>query len=217
MVLKSQAEKDVQYFKTFSLRVSIWLIKNIMFIILHKTYIILFLKFTVVDLSSHSFQTTSTSGNIHRQDRWNRDPHTTSIPPFLMGAQGNMGIGSLDSHTSNNAIADGGLPRRRRQSLTEADLSSALSCPACGKMFAGSKRRYHLERHLITHTGERPYPCPHCPYRANVRENLARHVRHRHPDVLVTSFDAWKVCSQTFLAMTVLYWYFSNSVLLVYL
>ncbi|KAG7167365.1 Zinc finger protein 536-like 6 [Homarus americanus] len=141
----------------------------------------------VVDLSSHSFQTTDASGDLHRQDSWHRLGHSTSVTPFLLAARGSMGIGLLEGQTStsNNGINEGGQPRRRRSVLSEADLSTALNCPACGKVFAGTKRRYHLERHLITHTGERPFPCPHCPYRANVRENLARHIRHRHPNTVV--------------------------------
>ncbi|XP_045608127.1 broad-complex core protein isoforms 1/2/3/4/5 isoform X11 [Procambarus clarkii] len=130
---------------------------------------------------------TDASGNLHRQDSWHHLGHSTTVTPFLLAARGSMGMGLMEGQTStsNNGISDRGQPRRRKPVLSEADLGSALNCPACGKVFAGTKRRYHLERHLITHTGERPFPCPHCPYRANVRENLARHVRHRHPDTIV--------------------------------
>lgn len=175
----------------------IWsVIKHLSFSWLHSLLFVfikllfnLFLTLKVVDLSSHSFQTTDASGNLHRQDSWHRLSHNTSITPFLLAAQGSMGLGQLEGQTStnNSGINDGGQPRRRRPLLSEADMSTALNCPACGKVFAGTKRRYHLERHLITHTGERPFPCPHCPYRANVRENLARHVRHRHPETIITT------------------------------
>ncbi|KAK3881059.1 hypothetical protein Pmani_018722 [Petrolisthes manimaculis] len=141
----------------------------------------------MVDLSSHSLQSTESSDNPLRQENWPRVGGGTSASSFLLAASGSMTINLLEGQTpiSNNGFSEMvGQTRRRRPALNEADLNSALSCPACGKLFAGAKRRYHLERHLITHTGERPFPCPHCPYRANVRENLARHVRHRHPDTL---------------------------------
>ena len=57
-----------------------------------------------------------------------------------------------------------------------------IKCPICGKMFHGAQRRYRLERHNLIHTGEKPYPCPFCPYRANVRENMLRHVKILHPE-----------------------------------
>lgn len=50
-------------------------------------------------------------------------------------------------------------------------------CPICGK---GFDQPYNLQRHIRTHTGERPYPCPFCPYAASERSHRKSHVARRH-------------------------------------
>ncbi|XP_050697779.1 zinc finger protein 219-like isoform X4 [Eriocheir sinensis] len=47
-------------------------------------------------------------------------------------------------------------------------------CGFCGKTFVRSDV---LVQHIRTHTGEKPYPCPHCPYRASQRTHLRLHLR----------------------------------------
>ncbi|KAI0105868.1 hypothetical protein F4814DRAFT_77179 [Daldinia grandis] len=52
-------------------------------------------------------------------------------------------------------------------------------CDICGRSFA---RNEHLIRHHRTHTGERPFRCPHCKigfHRADVR---AKHIKKIHPE-----------------------------------
>uniref|UniRef100_A0A0P4VTP5 C2H2-type domain-containing protein n=1 Tax=Scylla olivacea TaxID=85551 RepID=A0A0P4VTP5_SCYOL len=49
-------------------------------------------------------------------------------------------------------------------------------CGVCGKVFSGRSRKHNLKQHILTHTGERPHSCPHCPYRSSHRPTLRRHV-----------------------------------------
>nr|XP_027237531.1 zinc finger protein 219-like [Penaeus vannamei] len=59
--------------------------------------------------------------------------------------------------------------------------AGVATCPVCGRDFRGPYHTTLLRRHMRTHTGEKPYACPHCSYRANISSNLTRHVRSRHP------------------------------------
>lgn len=55
------------------------------------------------------------------------------------------------------------------------------TCPVCAKEIFN---KADFRRHYMVHTGERPYPCPHCPYRARQLYNLKSHVSNKHPELL---------------------------------
>ncbi|KAI6503341.1 hypothetical protein MCOR11_000945 [Pyricularia oryzae] len=66
-----------------------------------------------------------------------------------------------------------GAPVRRRQRRRAPDGSSSRSCPHCGRTF---KRTEHLERHVRTHTKEKPFICI-CGAAFTRRDLLTRHQR----------------------------------------
>lgn len=55
------------------------------------------------------------------------------------------------------------------------------SCPHCGRFFG---RPVDLGRHLRTHTGEKPFACPHCAFRSAQSGNVYRHIKMKHPEFL---------------------------------
>lgn len=51
-----------------------------------------------------------------------------------------------------------------------------IPCHICGSSSTNHKR------HMMTHTGEKPYSCPYCPYKATQKNNIAVHIAHIHSE-----------------------------------
>ncbi|XP_071530995.1 uncharacterized protein [Panulirus ornatus] len=52
--------------------------------------------------------------------------------------------------------------------------SKKNQCPFCAYI---TNRTWYMKKHMLTHTGERPYACPHCPYQASRKDSLKIHLR----------------------------------------
>ncbi|KAK3854822.1 hypothetical protein Pcinc_038730 [Petrolisthes cinctipes] len=53
-------------------------------------------------------------------------------------------------------------------------------CSMCPK---GFRSKVDKERHMRTHTGEKPFKCPYCPHCSATKGNLKAHMRHIHTDI----------------------------------
>ena len=52
-----------------------------------------------------------------------------------------------------------------------------VSCPYCYRKFPWTSS---LRRHVLTHTGQKPYKCPHCPLLFTTKSNCDRHLLRKH-------------------------------------
>ncbi|KAG7162864.1 Zinc finger Y-chromosomal protein-like [Homarus americanus] len=65
------------------------------------------------------------------------------------------------------------------------DMEMCLRRHVCGVCGRGFRLANDLRRHLRIHTGEKPFHCPHCPYRASQKQSVNRHVRTVHADLFL--------------------------------
>ena len=73
------------------------------------------------------------------------------------------------------------VPKKKKKGKT-------IQCTECDYTCS---RAGHLEIHLRTHTGERPYPCTYCKHRSADKSNLKKHMYRRHSvEMMQTLVDA---------------------------
>ncbi|KAK4309615.1 hypothetical protein Pmani_018726 [Petrolisthes manimaculis] len=107
-------------------------------------------------------------GSVRRRDGDNIRSDTAGVTGT--GSASDCGGGSGYGNSEGGGTVQSTLP--------------GLQCPECGKMFYGRNRRQLVGRHRIIHTGERPFQCPLCLRRMNVKHHLTRHLRTVHVDKL---------------------------------
>ncbi|KAB7499928.1 Zinc finger protein [Armadillidium nasatum] len=85
----------------------------------------------------------------------------------------------LDPTPPNNLSTSGVAMISPSVPHTKGTSSVRYNCTYCSKPF---RSKVDLERHLRTHTGEKPYACVYCPHRSATKGNLKAHTKNIHPN-----------------------------------
>jgi len=89
---------------------------------------------------------------------------------------------SLSTHPGGNETA-------QENHFTQSQ--DGFTCSNCSKWF---KHLSNFKRHILVHTGEKPFQCPACPHSFRRNYLLKSHVQRMHPDVTIpissTDFNA---------------------------
>lgn len=91
------------------------------------------------------------------------------------GTAGGEGVGFMGAEL--HRMGPSMVPGIHRGTTAAAAAAANLNCAVCGRCFG---RLEDLRRHVRTHTGEKPYLCPMCSFRAAVKSSVYRHMRTVH-------------------------------------
>lgn len=84
-----------------------------------------------------------------------------------------LGLWEADVATASTSRVNSDMLREQQLATAVGDPHSMV-CPYCRRAFGTLSR---LGRHVLTHTGERPFKCNRCPSDFNRKEALTMHLR----------------------------------------
>ncbi|XP_011640258.1 ras-responsive element-binding protein 1 [Pogonomyrmex barbatus] len=99
--------------------------------------------------------------------------------PVASTSGNNSGSEKSDSMNSLNSGNDSS-PNKKKKKKKKSAYSMApnrVTCPYCERQFPWSSS---LRRHILTHTGQKPYQCMHCSHHFTTKSNCDRHLLRKH-------------------------------------
>ena len=123
---------------------------------------------------------------INYEERYQRQPphlqdyHQSSATPEQQQHSTAMRVTHTSEHGMkiiDGPINPGVVPFNELHNVKFRPQGSQYKCPLCPKEFSDKNNFRH---HYMIHSGEKPYACKYCPYRARQVGNLNMHIRFKH-------------------------------------
>ncbi|GFW04267.1 ras-responsive element-binding protein 1 [Trichonephila clavipes] len=142
-------------------------------------------KVTIVDLNPNVLKTAENGGDETCSDLASVSSVicTANSPQFKQYLAKSTDIEKLDASESEKK-------NENQETLPDSESikkneSTSVSCPFCERKFPWTSS---LRRHILTHTGQKPYKCPKCSLWFTTKSNCERHLvrKHGHKGDLIT-------------------------------
>ncbi|XP_007895064.1 ras-responsive element-binding protein 1 isoform X4 [Callorhinchus milii] len=117
-----------------------------------------------------------TSGEFASVEKMLATTDTNQFSPFLQSASDIKGESSKDEMSAEEKEkGDAKILKGKKNSYSNS--VQRINCPYCPRLFPWASS---LQRHMLTHTGQKPYPCPKCDAFFSTKSNCERHLLRKH-------------------------------------
>ncbi|KAI2667529.1 Ras-responsive element-binding protein 1 [Labeo rohita] len=123
------------------------------------------------------------SGEFPSVEKMLATTDSNKFSPYLQPSQMEPMKEEKEKQTVNEEAKEGREDKPKKPSQNKGKKNAysnsvqKMTCPYCPRLFPWASS---LQRHMLTHTGQKPYPCPQCESFFSTKSNCERHLLRKH-------------------------------------